>query len=137
MRYNVPSFTAFVPTGTAIVTLAIDGSFAGAGSVHTITVDTTSTINAGGAISIGYPSSFKILAAQVRGGFGVGTTSSKSVYNGLNSIVLTTPTAYSKVSNGIITIDVYVQNPTLAGTSGKPTVIGHSAYAIDAPLFSA
>ena len=127
--------SAWINTNTVTVSvLTSAGNTISAGSKYSYTVDTASTIPAGGAIAFKFPSTYAIQAISVRQGFPAGSTFTIDTSTAGYVIgVVSTPSDYSKAVNGVAIFDVYVKNPSTAGTFNA-IVSGYSAYINDATI---
>lgn len=113
LPFQVPAYTL----ATATLTASANSLNLNAGSKYTITVDTTSTIPAGGSIAIRFPNTYIVQAASVVSGFPAGTKATIDIsVAGFSIAVITTPTVYSKVANGVASFNIYVNNPSTAGS---------------------
>jgi hypothetical protein len=120
---------------TATIARTITTLNSAAASVHSITIDPLGTIPAGGSIAFQFPTTFVVHAAAARGGVPVGSTVKIDLsVAGFQTIYLTFPTVYTKAVNGNLVVDVYVTNPTTAG-SRTITATAFASYNLQARIW--
>lgn len=121
----VPFTPAAFTAATATVTMTPGSLNLNAGSKYSFSIDTASTIPAGGSIVVKFPTNYVVQAVVPKTGFGSDSTTTIDSTNII--AVLTTPTVYTKTSNGVVTFDIYLKNPSTTG-SKTVTIEFYSQY---------
>ena len=107
------------------------GNHINSGSKYRFTIDTTTTVPAGGAFAFRFPSTYTIQGISVvpgSPGFPPGATFRIDNTLAGNTIgVIEIPAAYSKAANGVATFDVYVKNPPTSAVYNAIVSV-HSTY---------
>jgi hypothetical protein len=120
---------------TATISQTISSLSTSASSIHSVTIDPLGTIPAGGCIAFQFPTTFVVHAAAARSGVPVGTTVTIDLsVAGFQIIYLTFPVVYTKALYGNLVVDVYLTNPTTAG-SRTVSAIAYAKYSLQARIW--